>query len=441
MKYAHGVRWLLVIMILIGLAGWAVTGREVYTRIGYLGILIITCSYLWSRLCLHGIQIKRESRLQRASMGDIFEEHFEVSVSSWPGSVWLEVLNQSNLPNASGSRLLTNIGTHQKRFYSARTLLIRRGAYTLGPTLLSSSDPFGLFPVQRLVKSSNTLVVLPMTVNIPIFPPPPGLLPGGKTIRQKTMDVTPHAAGIREYVPSDPMKRIHWPSTARRGRFMVKEFEQDPQADIWLFIDAQKEAQFRKDTSNITKIDEGGFLFYRHKISLPCDTFEYIISAAASLGRFFLEEKRAVGLACATSRLMVLSAERGVRQIDKILETLAFLQPEGDMPLMGLVDTQAKLLPLGSGVVLITAVSQPELTVAVERLQSRNLRPVVVLIKQDTFGGATTSDTVIKELINRTVPVCQIGYGDDLGSQLSLPAAYYEQQHSPRIFFTSRVNP
>ena len=39
------------------------------------------------------------------------------------------------------------------------------------------------------------------------------------------------------------MKRIHWPSTARRGRFMVKEFEQDPQADIWIFLDAQREVQ------------------------------------------------------------------------------------------------------------------------------------------------------------------------------------------------------
>jgi len=46
----------------------------------------------------------------------------------------LEVLNQSPLPQAAGSRLLTRIDAHQLRYYSARTLLTRRGAYLLGPT-------------------------------------------------------------------------------------------------------------------------------------------------------------------------------------------------------------------------------------------------------------------------------------------------------------------
>ena len=90
--------------------------------------------------------------------------------------------------------------------------------------MLSSGDPFGLFTRKKAYPADETLVVLPMTVNISTFPPPAGLLPGGKMIRLKTMDVTPHAAGVREYVPGDPMKRMHWKSTARRGHFMVKEF-------------------------------------------------------------------------------------------------------------------------------------------------------------------------------------------------------------------------
>ncbi len=94
--------------------------------------------------------------------------------------------------------------------------------------------------MRKVITARDTLVILPMTFPIAIFPPPPGLLPGGKAIRQRTFDVTPHAAEVREYVPGDPMKRIHWPSTAHRGQFMVKEFEQDPQADIWLFLDAYR---------------------------------------------------------------------------------------------------------------------------------------------------------------------------------------------------------
>ncbi|MDP2995449.1 MAG: DUF58 domain-containing protein, partial [Anaerolineales bacterium] len=235
MKPTLALRWLLAGIILFGLAGWAVTGLLLYARMAYLGLLLVVGAGIWAVFSMRGIRLNRRARILRASMGEVFEEHFEVRNAAWPACLWLEIINQSNLPMAGGSRLLTGIGPHQRRFYTARTLLYRRGAFLLGPTSMASGDPFGLFTIRKQVLARDTLVVLPMTVPITNFPPSPGLLPGGRAIRQRTSDVTPHAAGVREYVPGDPMKRIHWPSTAHRGRFMVKEFEQDPQADIWLF--------------------------------------------------------------------------------------------------------------------------------------------------------------------------------------------------------------
>ncbi len=87
-------------------------------------------------------------------------------------------------------------------------------------------------------------------------------------IRQRSADVTPHAAGVREYVPGDPMKRIHWPSTAHKGRLMVKEFEQDPQADIWIFLDAQQEVQVRQPEPEPGFIGDGLWL-HRPKLIPP----------------------------------------------------------------------------------------------------------------------------------------------------------------------------
>jgi uncharacterized protein (DUF58 family) len=337
---------------------------------------------------------------------------------------------------ASGSRLLTRIGFHQRRFYAARTLLTRRGAFLLGPTVLTSGDPFGLFTIGKRIPASDTLVVLPMVFPISTFPPPPGLLPGGKNIRQRSFDVTPHAAGIREYVPGDPMKRIHWPNTARRGRFMVKEFEQDPQADIWLFVDAESEVQATLPERDLPPYQSDGWWLRRPNISLPRNTFEYSISATASLASFFLADRRAVGLACAAGKFTVVSAERGVRQVNKIMETLAFLQPEGIIPLNGLVDLQAKLLPLGSGVVLITSSTRPNLILAVEDLQRRNLRPVVVLIKPETFGGTETSELISAGLLRANIPVCQIAFGDNLGLQLAIPGVYFKQPYSSKPYFS-----
>ncbi len=429
MKFTPASRGLLALMILIGLVGWIITGLPLYARLVYIAVITVAGAAIWAIVSMQGVKFRRTTRSLRASMGEILEETLEVRKDAWPGAAWLEVLNQSPLPLASGSRLLTRIGVHQRRFYSARTPLIRRGSFQLGPTTLTSGDPLGLFVIKRNFPATETLIVLPKVFPISTFPPPPGFLPGGKVSRQRSLDVTPHASGVREYVLGDPVKRIHWPSTAKRDRFMVKEFEQDPQADIWLFLDAESGIQVSAREDDLPPVQSDGWWLRRPKLTIPRDTFEYAISAAASLANFFLEDRRAVGLACAAGKVTVVAAERGVRQVTKIMETLALLQPEGNIPLHGLVEMQARLLPLGSGVVLITASTRPELILAVEDLQRRNLRPVVVLIKPGTFGGQSDSDLVAAGLLRTNVPVCQISYGDDLGVQLALPGIYFQYHY------------
>jgi uncharacterized protein (DUF58 family) len=430
MKLSNGSRWLLAVLILGSLAGWIVTGLIIYAHLAYLGILLMGGAIIWTVLSINGVRLKRDARSLRASMGEVFEEHYQIKKEKWPGCAWLEVLNQSSLPKASGSRLLTRIDAHQIRYYSARTLLTRRGAYLLGPTILTSGDPFGLFTMRKVFTGKDTLVILPMTFPITLFPPPPGLLPGGKAIRQRSLDVTPNAAEVREYVPGDPMKRIHWPSTAHRGQFMVKEFEQDPQADIWIFLDAYRPVHYLIPEQPVSYQLDNLWL-RRPKVSLQKDTFEYAVSAAASLARFFLMGKRKVGLVCAAGKFFAVSSERGERQINKIMETLAFLQPEGMLPLFDLVNIQAKLLPLGSGVIIITPSTNPDLFPALEDLRRRNLRPVVILIKSETFGGQGETDKIVAGLLSQNIPTCQIGFGDDLGAQLALPATYLQRPYMP----------
>jgi uncharacterized protein (DUF58 family) len=436
MRPSSGIRWLLAVLLGFSLFGWAVTGSVVYARLVYVFLLLLVSGYVWTMLALRGIQVRRSSRLQRLSVGDIFEEQFEIVNAARQPCLWLEVENASPLPNAEGSRLLTGIGGRERRSYVARTWLTRRGAFTLGPTMLRSGDPFGLFVARKTVTAAETLIVLPMSVPVKTFPPPPGILPGGRAIRRKTMDVTPHASGVREYVPGDPMKRIHWPSTVRRGRFMVKEFEQDPQSDIWLFLDAHAEAHVGQPIREELPFKVDQWLQKRPQVKLPCDTFEYAVSAAASLAQHFLKQQRAVGLACAAGRLTVVSADRGDRQIGKIMEMLAFLEPVGGLPLLGLVQLQARLLPMGSGVILITSSTRADLLLAVEDLQRRNLRPMVLLIAPETFGGQGDSRALVEGLLNRDVPAATIAYGDDLSARLALPAIYFErpQRPSPAAF-------
>ncbi|NOY98805.1 MAG: DUF58 domain-containing protein [Chloroflexi bacterium] len=416
-------RIFIVLLLLVGVLGSLVTGASIYVRLLYLSVLLIVGSWVWARLSLSGLTVVRWARSLRANVGDIFDEHFEIDNDNrWPCS-WVEVRNEAPIPAASGSRLLTKIGGHQKRSYLARTWLTRRGSFPLGPTRLSSGDPLGLFRASKRFPPSGVLVVLPMLVNVTSFPSPPGLLPGGKVVRQKALGVTPHAAGVREYVPGDPLRRIHWPTTVRRQRLMVKEFDQDPQAEVWLFLDIQQDVQASLEKDEPQARWDGWLLGRKPTFELPPSTLEYGVTIAASLAHYFIRQRRAVGLVAAGQTNIAISADRSVRQEEKILETLAFVKASGNLSLASLVAAQASQLPQGSSVVLITPSVQPELKLAVGDLLRRNLHPVVVLLVADSFGGPKGSDALAESLSATNVPVCRIVCGTDLAAALSGLAA------------------
>jgi uncharacterized protein (DUF58 family) len=412
-------RILAAILLLGGLIGVLVGAGEVFTRFLYLGVLVIGVSWIWTQISLRGVTVKRRTRSLRASVGDTFEEHFELANESRIGKLWIELTNESNMPSAQGSRLMTMVGRKQKRTHIARTWLYRRGGFKLGPTRLVSGDPFGLFRTERVFPAEHSLVVLPMIYEISSFLSPPGLLSGGQVIRRKALDITPHASGVREYVHGDPMKRIHWPSTARRGRLIVKEFEQDPHAEVWLFLDAQRIAHAEKPAEESEGQTDGWLLDRRPKFELPPSTLEYAISITASLAHYYLRQPRAVGLVTATPQFRIIPAEWSERQEGKIIETLAFIEPEGLLSIGGLVATQAGQLPQGSSVVLVTPTVYPELVSAVDDLQRRSLRPVVVLLIAESFGGAKGGETIYNALLERNVPVCRIYCGADISVELS----------------------
>ena len=321
-------RIFVLLILAVGGVGSVVNGAAFYTRMLYMGVLLIVLAWLLTVFSLKGIKIERKARSLRAAVGDIFEEHYEVINTSRIPKLWLEVSNNTTIPNATGSRVLTLLRGRQKRSYTARTWLTGRGGFLLGPTTITSGDPFGIFRVSKNLPATSSLVVLPMLVNVTEFLSPPGLLPGGKAIRRKSQDITPHASGVREYVPGDSVKRIHWPTSVRRDQLMVKEFEQDPQAEVWLFLDTHKGVHFSKpgELYEAPPVDDL-FLLRRRKVKLSPSTLEYSISITASLAHYFLEQRRSVGMVAASGRTYkVITAERSERQEAKILEELAFLQ-------------------------------------------------------------------------------------------------------------------
>jgi len=414
-------RIFVLFILLVGGVGTIVNGAVFYVRLLYLGGLLLILAWLLTVLSLRGIAVERRARSHRAAVGDVFEEHFEVSNNSRVIKFWLEVYNETKIPNAAGSRVLTFLRGGQKRLYTARTWITQRGGYELGPTTITSGDPFGIFRSSKQFPASNNLVVFPMLFDVRDFLSPPGLLPGGKAIKRKSIDITPHAAGVREYSYGDPLKRIHWPTSMRRNQLMVKEFEQDPQAEVWLFLDTHKSVHVSRpvDHENTPPIDDL-LLLKRRKVKLPPSTLEYSVSITASLAHFFIEQRRSVGLVTATEHsYKVIPAERSERQEAKILESLAFIQAESTVVLPSLVTAQMGQLPQGSSAIIVTSMVWPELLLAVDSLQRRNLRPLVVLLMARSFGGRQSNEDLAKSLAERNVPVCQVYCDADLSDVLS----------------------
>lgn len=412
-----GRKVLTVLFILSLLTGLA-TGGVLFYRLSILWVLLLGITWVWSAASLKGLKFARSARTLRAQVGQIFEERFDIQNPSIIPRFWLEIVDTSTLPGADGSRVLTMIQGRQSRSYLARTRLLRRGVFPLGPTEISSGDLFGLFPVRISLPASDSLLVYPMMVEVRNFPNPPGLLPGGEALRRRTHQITPNAAGIREYEPGDPLNRIHWLSTARRRRMMVKEFELDPLADVWLILDAEKVVQ-RANPQPDQEFHAKDIWQRYKKFSLPPSTEEYSVSIAASLARSYLRRGRAVGLVGAGQHLALISPDRGGRQLGKILEALALLRAVGGIPLRGLVETQVKHMVRGSTVVLITPTVSNEVALLADYLLQRGLKPIVILLQADSFGGETGSGELLARIKMIGVPVRLVECGVDLEQALS----------------------
>jgi uncharacterized protein (DUF58 family) len=200
---------------------------------------------------------------------------------------------------------------------------------------------------------------------------------------------------------------------------MVKEFDEDPQADVWIFLDSDRRVQFvMPEEVEAPKVDKFWLWKKKYKYKLPANTFEYSASIGASVANYFVKQGQAVAFASSGQLYMALAAERGDRQISKILETMAFLKPEGDLPMLGLINAQITNIPRGSVVVIVTSSNEQAIANAAEELSQRKMRPVVILIDQASFGGSAKAEPLALALQKKKVPVAIVRKGDELKAVL-----------------------
>ncbi len=141
----------------------------------------------------------------------------------------------AQLPASGTLRLETTVEAYQ------------RGHHDLGPVVLESSAPFGLFRRRRALSGRQPMLVLPR-----VYPLNRLVLVDG----QDNQSHNPRAsrtgldvAGSRPYVPGDSRRMVHWRNTARAGRMMVKETEDQTDKTLQIMFDCGDEWGTERDTN------------------------------------------------------------------------------------------------------------------------------------------------------------------------------------------------
>jgi uncharacterized protein (DUF58 family) len=428
---------LVLLLFAASLFAAQISGREFFYNLTYLWAGLLIFSFLWSRFALRGVQVDRVARTPRAQVGELFVERFRITNKSRLPKLWIETRDASDLPgykvtavnvglgfrgpSAAGAHqavtVTSGLGAGQSRTWLMRTLCTQRGRFRLGPITMSTSDPFGIFPESEQFPVKQHVVVLPMIAALTNFPLPSGRLPGGEALRQRTHQITPNASGVRDYEPGDSFSRIHWKSTARRRKLIVKEFELDPLAEIWIMLDGASDAHERFQPVEDDEIRSDDELF-----QLPPSSEEYAVTAAASIAYHFLQRGRAVGMIAYGETRNVIQPEPGDAQQYRLLESLAMFKAKGDTRLENVIKIEAPRIPQGATVILITPSCLNSLLSSVYYLSHAGRQPVLISLDPESFGGAESNAALIEAATRSGVLVRNIRYGDDLGTVMGTRA-------------------
>ena len=410
---ALGVLTLAVATFLLGLS----TSVSFFYYLTYvlLGLLVVAYAWAWSNL--EGLELERETGTHRAQVGEVARERLTIYNTWWIPKLWVEVRDHSDLPS-HGTGFVSYLPRRSRRRWTIRTTCSQRGKWRLGPVSVHSGDPFGLFRLAKLVDLTSELIVYPATVEIPRFELPTAELLGGQDVKQRSFHVTPNVSTVRQYVPGDSFNRIHWRSTARTGQLMVKEFELDPSADVWIVLDMEERFHHALEPHSPQALAA----FVRaHALTLLPATEEYAVTIAASLTRHLLRLNRNVGLLATGQHIEVYPPEREARQLYKILESLAMLHATSSMPLAELLAAESHRFGRTVSLIVITPSVDPRWLTGLQHMVYRGARAMVVFVEPTSFGGWRKTDETLARLAELRVPVYQIREGERIDHALATP--------------------
>lgn len=392
-------------------AGWVFGTAPLYP-VGVGLVLVVAVAWLWARLLARPVRLERLVPEERPVDGEDVPIRVRLELD---GAVQPAVVELRDRFGALGEEAV-DLRRDEGALAGTYVLRdVRRGRYRAELARVAIEDPLGLVRREVPLESPGGLLVYPRIVELE------GLFTdGGQRVgdgrrtqlrRQSGYDL--HS--VREHERGESLRRVHWPSTARRGKLMVKELEDAPRDESVVVLDgdAGTVAGEGRDTS-----------------------FELAVRAAGSVARVHSGRGRRVGL-------LLNDADRSYQPVTSLegdwtlaLELLAGAEPNGRRPVVSLLAEGAGVASQATDLVVVTAGLNARLAERLLQRASSRRGTALVFVDPASFGAspgtgpALDARAQLLRLERAGVPVAVLRRGDDLAQVLGGLAARIEQREA-----------
>lgn len=241
-----------------------------------------------------------------------------------------------------------------------------RGLYTLGPVKLRFYDFLSFFYMEKEYRIESKVYVYPKAFTIKrMIESARGDLPWlGLETRVVSSDDY-EFFGVREYKEGDPIKRIHWFSTAKNNELVVREYQVYRFYQAALLFVLTKEENFGAGKENIT---------------------EYIIKMTASLAKYFIEKDICVEILSHTGRLNHFPPNKGLYYLDEIFKFCAMIKAESKISLNELLQEYFQYASMHSTIFVLLTDRNIQSFLQGMHFKKYNISVVALVILSLTFS-------------------------------------------------------
>jgi uncharacterized protein (DUF58 family) len=374
--------------VVVYLAAWVFGSRALYPAATGL-VLAVGVAVAWVRLSARPPHVSRHGAARDVVEGD--DVRVDLVVQS-TGAVAPPTLVAHEQPGGLDERRIELHRVHGSRFAGGYELrAVPRGRYAYASVRLTIEDPFSLARAELVQGEPQALVVYPRLVTLDRLFSEGGAhaQDGRRLLLRRPTGYELHS--VREHVEGESLRKVHWPSTAKRGTLMVKELEDAPRDEVAVLLDADARA------------------------GSP-EAFDVAVRAAGSILRAHVRRRRR----CA---LVVNSAARDSQSVTtegdwrRALELLAAAERDAQTPAFALLRADGGIAARSLELVVVTSrVDTPLVDRLVQRVLSRRGSSLVYV---EAAPGPVPE---LLRLQSVGIPVAVVRAGDDLARALGAPA-------------------